>query len=389
VQCLLIRGLEQFGDPEAAYQVAATALVELPNNVGAAPQRVDLLKTWLRLARIRPRPDDDPLTQEAIDLAVTSGAVLGPEARVWAAVNLLHRSGQRKAALMLVDQITSQLASFPGGDRAVNQWRLLLAFHLGRAGYPTAAQLLLAPMISSGTIQQQEAAQAVLRATDGPGADIRLQIIILEAELAATQAAADDQLLQLHSTLAADYASLGNYHEALQHGTEALRLRLRIKGRDHPHVLTSYTDVANWTGHAGDYAAALRLYRELLPDCERVMGRDHSLVLTVRNEIGYWTSECGDHAGALRLYQELLPDRERVLGRNHPEVLITRDNIAYWTGRCGDNAGPCGSTGKCCPVGSRCWAVIIPRSWSAETTSRGLRANAETTWRPCGCPTSY
>jgi hypothetical protein len=65
VQCLLIRGLEQLGDPEAAYQVAATALAELPRDPPTAPQRADLLKAWLRLARTRPKRADDPLIREA------------------------------------------------------------------------------------------------------------------------------------------------------------------------------------------------------------------------------------------------------------------------------------------------------------------------------------
>ena len=67
VQCLLIRGLEQLGDPAAAYQVAAAALAELPRDPQTARQRADLLKAWLRLARTRPKPADDALTQEAID----------------------------------------------------------------------------------------------------------------------------------------------------------------------------------------------------------------------------------------------------------------------------------------------------------------------------------
>ena len=39
VQCLLIRGLEQLGDPEAAYQVAAAALAELPRDPQTACAR--------------------------------------------------------------------------------------------------------------------------------------------------------------------------------------------------------------------------------------------------------------------------------------------------------------------------------------------------------------
>ena len=338
VQCLLIRGLEQLGDPEAAYQVAAAALAELPRNPQTAPQRADLLKVWLRLARTRPHPANDPLIREAINLAATSGALFGLEARVWAAVNLLRRSGPRKGALSLVDQVTTDLGTYPGRDRAVNQWRLLLAFHAGQAGYPATAQQLLAPVITGGTTEQQDAAQAVLRALEGPRSDIRLQIIILETELRATPATADEDRLRLHDALAGDYGQLGGYPEALQHATEELAYRRRLQRPDHPAVLVTRGNIAFWTGEHGDAAAALHLSRELLPDLVRVHGPDHPDVLTTRGNIAGWSGACGDAAAALRLFRELLPDRIRVLGPHHPDVLTTRGNIARWSGECGDAA---------------------------------------------------
>jgi hypothetical protein len=222
VQCLLIGGLERLGDPEAAYQVAAAALTELPRDPQNAPQRTDLLKAWLRLARTRPEPADDPLTQEAVNLASTSGALFGTEARVWAAVNLLRRPGPHDAALALVDQLTTDLDRCPVRNETMNQWRLLLAFHAGQAGYPAIAQQLLAPIITGGTTEQEKAAQAVLRALEDPHSDIRLQIIILETELQATPATADEDRLRLHHALAGDYDHLGDYPHALQHGTEEL-----------------------------------------------------------------------------------------------------------------------------------------------------------------------
>ena len=53
VQCLLIRGLEQLGDPEAAYQIAAAALGELPREEQTALQR---MKTAQSLAKVGPHP---------------------------------------------------------------------------------------------------------------------------------------------------------------------------------------------------------------------------------------------------------------------------------------------------------------------------------------------
>ena len=338
VQCLLIRGLEQLGDPEAAYQVAAAALADLPPGTQTAPHRIDLLKAWLRLARTRPKPADDPLIREAINLATTSGALFGTEARVWAAVNLLRRPGPRDAALSLVDQITTDLGTYPGRDPAVNQWRLLLAFHAGQAGYPATAQRLLAPIITGGTTDQQDAAQAVLRALEGPRSDIRLQIIILETELQTTPTSADEDRLRLHHALAWDYGRLGDYPHALQHATEELAYRRRLQRPDHHDVLLTRSNIAFWTGQGGDAAAALPLGRELLPDQVRVLGPDHPDVLATRHNIAYWAGQSGDAGAALRLLRQLLPDDVRVLGPDHLGTLTTRDNIASLTGRGGDAA---------------------------------------------------
>jgi hypothetical protein len=341
VQIGLIRGLEKLGDPGAAYEVAAAALAELeelPPAARDAGQRQELLMAALRLARTRPDRDQDsnPVAAEAVELAMSGGAAVRLEARVWAAVDLLHRSGHREDGLWLACQVTAELeARRIHGDLAA-QWRLLLAFHVGQAGDTALAERLLATMISSGPQPQQDAAAAVLRAIGGSRADIRLQIILLQDELARTPGDADDDLLRLHHALAANYDTLGEYHSALHHGSQELSLRRRILGDDHLDTLTTRANVAAWIGECGDLAEALSLFQELLVDMVRVLGPGHPDTLSIRGNVAFWTGECGDEAEALRLYQELLPDRIRVLGRGHPETLSTRGNVASWTGRCGD-----------------------------------------------------
>jgi hypothetical protein len=378
-QCLLIRGLERLGDPDAARQIANEALAELPEDTQAS-ERAGLLKAALRLARPDEDKDEDPVIREAVTLATTGGAILGLEARVWAAVNVLRRPSQRESALTLAEQVTGELARMPGRDEAANQWRVLLAFHLGQAGHSALSRQLLNPVISSGTTGQQEAAQAVLRALDAPQADTQLQIIILEAELAVTPPGAEDDLLRLHHALARDYSDLGDYPSALRHGTDQLQLSLRLLGPGHPQTLLTRQWCAWWTftcgyrgealrllrdlvpdlirvfgpdhegvlstrdlierciGESGDSAEALRLSLELLPDLIRTLGPDHRGVLSGRAHIARWTGECGDSAQALQLYLELLPDQMRLLGSNHPDVLDTRGSIAFWVNACGDSA---------------------------------------------------
>jgi Tetratricopeptide repeat len=339
VQCALIRGLEKLGDLDAAHQVAAEALAELPPaGEGAGGGRQELLMAVLRLARTRPGHDDDPLAGEAVALALAGGATVSLEARVWAAVDLLSRPGRREAGVRLASQVAAELESrrIPGAVAA--QWRLLLAFHAGQAGQLALAQRLLSTMINSGPAAQQDIARAVLRKSAGPRADTRLQAILLEAELSQTPAGADDDRLRLHATLAEDYNVLGEYQQALHHASQELPLRRRIQGDDHPGTLTTRGNIAGWVGECGDAARALALFEGLLPDQVRVLGGADPRTLATRSNIASWVGECGDAARALALFEGLLPDQVRVLGAAHPDTLTTRDNIALWAGRCGDAA---------------------------------------------------
>jgi tetratricopeptide (TPR) repeat protein len=342
MQRALIRGLETLGDHDAAWQVASEALAE---TTAAGAGRQELLMAYLRLARTRPAAGHrDPLAEEAIGAALAAGAAIGLEARVWAAADLLGRDGDREQALALAGQVAGELETRAGLGEAGDQWRLLLAFAAGRAGRLAITQRLLAPMLSSSTASREKAAQAVLRAVDGPHADIRLQIIVLQAELEATPATAEDDQLRLHAALAAAYSDLGIYPQALAHGHQELALRQRLQHPGHPDTLTARANIAAWTGECGDAAGALRLTTALLPDMERerALGPGHPDTLATRNNIAHWTGQCGDAAGALRLTTALLPDRERILGPGHPDTLTTRNNIAALTaqGRHGSRDEP-------------------------------------------------
>ena len=343
VQCQLVHGLEDLDDPAAAYQVAAAVLAEYQASGPGqrqTPEQDDLSAALLRLAQTRQPGHTDPLVEATVTAVAAGGAMIGLEARIWAAIDLLGQPGQRDRALELTDQITAELSRRTDLGTVGNRWRLLMAFHAGRAGYPAAAQQLLAPMFNApDSPEDEDAARAVLYAVGGPGADTRLQIVGLKAELAALPPDADDDRLRVHHALAADYDHLGDYRRALHHGRKELPLRRRVQGADHPDTLTTRSYIAFWTGECGDPAGALRLAGELLRDRERVLGADHPVTLITRGNIAAWTGQCGDPAGALRLFRALLPDQERVLGPDHPDTLITRGNIAARTGERGDPAG--------------------------------------------------
>jgi hypothetical protein len=352
VQCQLVRGLEGLGDLGAAYQVAKTAQEEYlagqPNDQ-QAPEQGELATALLRLARTR-TARNDPLVKATVAAAARGGAAVGLEARIWAAVDLLAQPGQRKQALELTNQIITELNGRSDLGAVGNRWRLLLAFHAGRAGYPAIAQRLLASMlVAPSPPEDQDAARAVLYAVSGLKADTRLQVIGLEAELQALPSDAVSDRLRVHHVLAVDYADLGDYGRALDHAHLELPLRRDLQGADHPSTLTARHDIARWTGHYGHQAEALRLYKELLPDLVRVLGPDHPSTLAARGNIAGLAGDCGDLAEALRLDKELLPDLVRVLGPDHPNTLVVRNNIARWAGECGHHAEALGLSKELLP----------------------------------------
>ena len=337
LQCQLMRGLEDLGELDTAYQVARAALKFRATQPSAqrTPEFDELSAAVIRLAQTRRSRRDAPLISATIAAVAAGGTAIGLEARIWAAIDLLGQPGQRDKALALTDQITAELSRRNDLGTVGNRWRLLLAFHAGRVGNPALTQQLLAPiLVAPGSPEYRDAAQA-LYSVAGPKADTRLQIIGLNAELAALPPNADDDRLRVHHALAADYDHLGDYRLALHHSQQELILRRRIQGVDHPDTLTTRNKVASCTGQSGHLKEALRLFQELLPDQMRVLGPDHPSTLTTRAGIAFSTAESGHPVEALRLYRELLPDRERVLGPDHPDTLSTRNNIAAVIGRCG------------------------------------------------------
>ena len=342
VQRELVRGLENLDDPALAYRVATTALTEYRASQSGArriPEFDDLSAAVLRLAPRQEPRQSDPVIAATINAAATGGAAVGLEARIWAAIDLLGLPDQRDRALHLSDQVAAELNSRDDLGVIGSSWRLKLAFSTGRAGYPAITQELLAPILNaSGPSEYEDAAREVLRAVGRPGADTRLQLIGLEAELAALPPDADEDRLRVLGALTIDYANLGDFRRALGFGRQELRLRGRTRGPDDPYTLRTRNFVAWLTGQNGNPAKALRLFCGLLPDQVRILGPDHPRTLNTRSNIAWWTGVNGNPAGALRLFRELLPDQVRILGPDHPLILKTRNNIAGWTGGNGNLA---------------------------------------------------
>jgi hypothetical protein len=81
--------------------------------------------------------------------------------------------------------------------------------------------------------------------------------------------------------------------------------------------------------------------KELLADRLRVKGPDHPDVLTTRHNLAYWRWQAGDAAGAAQALEELLADRLRVQGPDHPGTVRTQATLASLRGQ--DKNSQCGA----------------------------------------------
>ncbi len=378
VQRVLAEGLEAAGDFTAGYKIAKEALEECPRGDPYGQDRQQLQAAVARLASAEPAGEQDPLVAELTGEAIRGGAAMGLEARVWAAVNLLGMPGRSASALRLIDQVSAELNSRNDLGDSEAEWRLLLAFWAGRAGHPSAAQPLLAPLLSLGDDDAQDAAMRVLRAINDPSADDRLQIETLEAELA-TGPPDDDDLLRLHAALSRIYAKVGDYRRAREHARLEVPLRQRLQGPEHPDTLAARANLAECTGQAGDAPAARDQFAALLPVFERVLGPEQPDTLTTRGRLAWWTGQAGDPAASRDQYGALLPVFERVLRPQHLDTLAARNNLALRTGQAGDPAAAQDQYAALLPVmnqvlGPEYPATLAARNNLAECT--GLAGDA-------------
>ncbi len=162
----------------------------------------------------------------------------------------------------------------------------------------------------------------------------------------------------------------GGHVEAMQYGTDALKVWQDRLGRDDLQVLSLAVEVAiamRWDGHTADarglieetlrrlqdhygdehevtllcantrgadlrthsqFTEALMLDLSLLPKFERVFGIDHDRTLNVRNNLGADYRRLGRFREALETDRWTLEDRARILGPNDLRTLTSYDAVA-------------------------------------------------------------
>jgi len=128
------------------------------------------------------------------------------------------------------------------------------------------------------------------------------------------------QVLQLYQQ--------GQYDQAIPLALEALRLRERALGPDHPDVASSLNNLAALYQAMGAYSQVEPLYQRALKIVEARLGPDHPYVATSLNNLAALYQAMGAYGQAEPLYQRALKIREAKLGPDHPYVATSLNNLA-------------------------------------------------------------
>ncbi len=143
----------------------------------------------------------------------------------------------------------------------------------------------------------------------------------------------------VRTTMGKTYQALGLYAEAEPHLRQALEIRKRVLGPEHPDVAASLNDLASLLHDEGKRAEAEPLYREALRIRKRVLGPGHLDTSATLNDLGLLLKQQGDLDGAEALYRESLAIKRRALGEAHGDLAQAINNMAQLLQARGDLKG--------------------------------------------------
>lgn len=128
------------------------------------------------------------------------------------------------------------------------------------------------------------------------------------------------------NNLAGLYHAQGDYARAKPLYEQALSIRRRVLGNDHPDTAGSLNNLTSLYKTRGDFARAKPMYDEALSIYRRVFGNDHPDTASSLNNLAKLYSDQGRYTDAEPLLKEAVEIIERTLGAEHPTTKLVREN---------------------------------------------------------------
>jgi tetratricopeptide (TPR) repeat protein len=120
----------------------------------------------------------------------------------------------------------------------------------------------------------------------------------------------------------------GRYRAAEQADRQALVLRQKALGEEHPDTARSYNSVAYNLQAQGKYADARPLLERALALNSKALGQEHPDTATSYNNLASCLGAQGKRAQAQPLHEKALAIRKKALGEEHPDTVASYDSVA-------------------------------------------------------------
>ena len=132
---------------------------------------------------------------------------------------------------------------------------------------------------------------------------------------------------QMMLTMGNVYEKLGLYPQAQSLVTQAVDIRRRVLGPEHPDTLRTMASLGVNYIDQGRYAEAEKILRETLDARRRVLGPDHPDTLQSMNDLGIVLNAEGRFADAENVLGDALEIKTRVLGPENPATVNSMENV--------------------------------------------------------------
>ena len=134
------------------------------------------------------------------------------------------------------------------------------------------------------------------------------------------------------ANLALTYWNQGRWKEAEELGVQVMETKKRVLGQEDPNTLTSMGNLASTYWNQGRWKEAEGLEVQVMETRKRVSGQEHPDTLTSIGNLASTYQKQGRWKKAEGLEVQVMETRKRVLGQEHPDTLTSMGNLAstYW-----------------------------------------------------------
>ncbi len=141
---------------------------------------------------------------------------------------------------------------------------------------------------------------------------------------------------QALNDLGYSYYLKGDYDRAIEFFNEALKIKLKVLGKEHPDIAGAYNNMGVAYADKGDYDRAIEFFNRALEIYQKVLGEKHPNIAVTYNNLGlaYWNK--GNYDRAIEFFKKALEIYLKVLGEEHPYTAETYDNLGAVYGMKGD-----------------------------------------------------